>query len=245
MRKRLLLLSLLAVTISPLSAQDDARPKTTFADLTLGVGSGFTTAAASYQYQWMFGKKKKLLMGVGARFNGFFAMDAYLVTAPAKIVKGETGPGALFKNSITANMDTVFLPKAQTFSLNFMISIAYAITTDLRAGFNIDVIGASFGGQKAGTYINGNGPGGAYTSPVQASPTGFNLLLTGPNDIGSLNSEFYLAYSLDERWSLRGGVQHIFMEYTTTTHPQQYPEPNNRFRITPTIVCIGVIYTIR
>jgi len=232
--------------MSPALAQEETpRRFTNFGDVTLGFGSGLTTTSASYQYQWMFGKKEKLRMGVGMRFNGFFASDQYLVTAPAKIVKGESGPGALFKNSIPENMDSVFFPSAQTYSINFLISIGYQVSKDFLVGFNIDVIGASFGPQKAGTYINGNDSGGTYASPTIGAPTGLNLLLIGPNDIGSLNSEFYVSYTLDERWSIEAGIQHFFMEFTTTTKVQQAPESNDRFRITPTIVCAGVAYKIR
>lgn len=232
--------------MTPAFAQEDTpRRYTNFGDVTLGFGSGLTTTAASYQYQWMFGKNEKLRMGIGMRFNGFFTTDQYLVTAPAKLVKGETGPGALFKNSITANMDSVQFPSAQAYSVNFLVSIGYQLTERLLVAFNIDVIGVSFGGEKQGTYINGNDPGGNYSTPVKGSPTGFNLLLVGPNDIGSLNSEFYATYSLNDRWSVKAGIQHFFMEFTTTTKVQQFPEANDRFRITPTIVCAGVAYKIR
>ncbi len=224
---------------------DDApRSHTNFADLTLGVGSGQTNISTSYQHLWKFGNNKRLLMGVGMRMNGFFASDANMITAPARIVKGETGPAALFKKSIPQYIDTAFFPTAQAYSINFLMAIAYQITDDFQVGFNIDVIGASFGAERSGTYINRNNPTGIYSSPVRGAPTGFNLLLVGENDLGSLNSEFYVTYAIDERWSLKGGVQHSFLEFTTTTKVQQYPESNDRFRITPTVACLGVVYTI-
>lgn len=227
------------------SAQEATDGPERAADFMLGIGSGQTNLSLSYQLAWRFGQKQRLRMGVGARFNAFFANDKYFVTAPAKIVKGESGPGALFKEPIKSNMDSVLFSSAQVYSLNVLIHISYVFSEKLSAGFNIDVIGASFGGSVPGTYVNGNAPDAIYTKPVTASPSAFNLLLIGENDLGSLNSEFYLTYSLNEKWALRGGIQHIFMEYTTDTPVQQLPEPNDRFRITPTVACLGVVYTFR
>ncbi len=210
------------------------------ADLMLGFGSGQTNISTSYQVAWKFGKKQKVLMGVGGRINAFFASDKYFVTAPAKLVKGEAGPQALFKEAIPANMDSVLFSSAQVYSVNILLHIGYAFSEKFRAGFNIDVIGASFGGSKTGTYINGS-----VMTPTSGSPSGFNLLLVGENDLGNLNSEFFVSYALNERWSIKAGIQHIFMEYTTDTAVQQFPEPNDRFRITPTVFCAGAVYTIR
>jgi hypothetical protein len=226
-------------------AQDADRTPERTADIMLGIGSGQTNLSMSYQFSWWFGQKQKLRMGVGARYNYFSATNKYFVTAPAKIVKGESGPAALFKEPIEANMDSVLLPWAKSSSLNVMVHISYAFTDKLRAGFNIDVIGLSYGVSIPGTYINGNAPDGIYTKPVNASPSTFNLLLVGENDLGSLNSEFFVTYSLNEKWALKGGIQHIFMEYTTDTRVQQLPEPNDRFRITPTVACFGVVHSFR
>ena len=230
---------LLCISAYHADAQDERRASTSAVDLMLGIGSGQTNASLSYQYAWKFGKNKKLEMGAGMRFNSFFSSDKYFVTAPAKIVKGEAGPGALFKEVIPANMDSVKFPSAQVNSLNVLLSIGYSFSARFRAGFNIDVIGFSFGGSQNGTYINGTA-----TQPVTASPSGFNLLLVGENDLGSLNSEFFVTYAVNEKWSGKLGVQHIFMEYTTDTNVQQLPEANDRFRITPTVVCVGVVYRI-
>lgn len=224
--------------------QDGPRAHNHLADFMLGIGGGQTNVSTSYQISWKFGAKQRLRMGAGMRLNGFFASDKYFVTAPAKIVKGEAGPGALFKKPIEQNMDSVQFSSAQIYALNFLVHIGWAFSDKFAAGFNIDVTGASFGGTQSGTYINGNAPGGPAAVAVSGSPTGFNLLLIGENDIGSLNSEFFVTYALNPDWSIKAGIQHIFMEYTTTTKVQQLPEPNDRFRITPTVFCAGVVYRI-
>lgn len=241
---RLALSIVLSLSILTAVAQDESRERTTLADFMLGVGSGQTNVSFSYQEGWKFGAKKRLVMGVGIRANAFFASEKYFVTAPAKLVKGEAGPGALFKDKIPANMDSVHFTSAQAYSLNVLIHISYAFTEKFKAGFNIDVIGVSFGGSHNGTYINNNDPANT-NQPIKGSPSNFNLLLVGENDLGSLNSEFFVTYAMTDKWSLKAGAQHIFMEYTTATAIQQFPEPNDRFRITPTVVCAGVVYTIR
>jgi len=225
-------------------AQEEPRESIREIDYMLGVGAGQTNVSLSYQAGWKFGEKKKLVMGVGVRSNAFFARNKYFVTAPAKLVKGEAGPAALFKDKITANMDSVQIANANAYSINILVHLGYSFTDKLKVGFNIDVIGFSFGSSVNGVYINGNDPANS-NQPVSAAPSGFNLLLVGENDLGSLNSEFFVTYAINDKWALKAGAQHIFMEYTTTTAIQQFPEPNDRFRITPTVVCAGVVYTIR
>lgn len=243
MRLIFVLLFFLFSTVSG-NAQDGPRAHNHLADFMLGIGSGQTNLSTSYQISWKFGNNQKLRMGAGLRLNAFFATDKYFVTAPAEIVKGEAGLGAFFKKPIEENMDSVQFSSAQVYSINFLLHIGYAFSEKFAAGFNIDVIGASFGGTQSGTYINGNDPGGPVSTSTSGAPTGFNLLLVGENDIGSLNSEFFVTYALNSNWSLKAGIQHIFMEYTTTTRVQQLPEPNDRFRITPTVFCAGVVYRI-
>lgn len=231
---------LLAITSGSASGQGGQSAPSRSADFMFGFGSGQTNLSLSYQYAWKFGKKKRLELGAGVRFSTFLSSNKYFVTAPAKIVKGESGPQALFKEAIPANMDSVQFPSAAISSLNMMLSLGYRFSDKFMAGLNIDVIGFSFGGKQSGTYINGSS-----TQPVTASPSAFNLLLVGENDLGSLNSEFFVAYSINEVWAVKLGIQHIFMEYTTDSKVQQFPEANDRFRITPTVVCAGVVLTIR
>ena len=107
-------------------------------------------------------------------------------------------------------------------------------------GFNIDAIGLSFGGENKGTYINGS-----QVQNAISNPTTFNALLIGDHDRGSLNSEFYGKYRLNDRWSVKAGLQHLFTEYTTVTKVQQFPEPNDRFRNKSTLFMIGVSMALK
>jgi len=58
------------------------------------------------------------------------------------------------------------------------------------------------------------------------------VLLTGDNDYGSLNSEFFLKYKLSQRWGVRAIYQFYFAEYKTKTIKQTAPDGTlvDRFR---------------
>jgi hypothetical protein len=118
-----------------------------------------------------------------------------------------------------------------------MINLRYKFNEKILVGFNIDAIGFSFGGRKNGNYINGFE--GAMTN---AKPTSFNILLTSDNDRGSLNSELYVKYFLDEKWGVRAAAQFHFTEYTTDVEIQQNPKPNDRFRNKSLMIAFGVTY---
>jgi hypothetical protein len=208
-------------------------------DVTGSIGSGQGTGAASYFYNWKLGKKKRFEMGTGVRFTSYFANNRYYVTAPAKLTSGEQGPQVLFIESINENLDSVLLPKAQVNALNITFNLGYSITPRLYAGFYIDAIGFSFGARQDGRYFNGNN-----SSAVTAKPTGFNWLLVSDNDLGTLNSEFFIRYYIKDQWSIKAGYQFLFTEYTTDREVQTFPENNDRFRNKSSAFLLGVVYQL-
>lgn len=210
-----------------------------FIDLDLAVGSSEGTFAISFNYDKGLGQKKKIVAGLGGRFTGYLGKNQYYVTAPAKLTSGSTGPGVLFKENITGNMDTLLIKTSQVNSLNLLITIGYNVSEKLMLRFNIDAIGFSFGKDVRGNYING--PQGSVEA---ASPTTFNALLISDNDKGSLNSELFARYLLNDKWRIKGGVQFHFTEYTTGDEVQQFPEPNDRFRRKSLMFSAGVCYQL-
>ena len=76
---------------------------------------------------------------------------------------------------------------------------------------------------------------------MSAHPTPFNVLLISDNDRGTLNSELYANYFLNEKWGLKLAGQFLFTEYTTQYEIQQYPEANDRFRNKSLLLAIGVV----
>lgn len=219
--------------------QENDKIRIAYSDATIGIGGSQGALSLSYGYDWRLGKRQKFGLGVGGRFTTYLGQNQYYETAPAKLTSGSTGPGVIFENTITTNIDTLLIASPQVNMLNVFINLSYAIGKKFLVGFNIDAIGFSFGAAQPGNYINGFS--GNITS---ANPSSFNLLLVSDNDLGSLNSELYVKYQWNEHWSLKGGIQFLFTEYTTVTPVQQYPEPNDRFRNKSLMGAVGVSYRL-
>jgi hypothetical protein len=239
MKKGISLFIMMLATVTSF-AQTKTNNKVQLLDLSGSIGSSQGSIAASYIHNWHLGKKQNFSIGAGARFTSYFGSNQYFVTAPAKITSGSTGPGVLFKETIQANLDSLLVASPSMNSLNLSINLGYRITPKLSAGFNIDAIGFSFGGEKAAKYVNGT-----TIVNTTAKPTGFNALLISDNDLGTLNSELFATYSFNKKWSAKLGYQFLFTEYTTATKVQQLPEPNDRFRNKASALVIGVRYQIQ
>jgi hypothetical protein len=196
------------------------------ADVAVSFGSGF---APTLSYSQLYGKKFKY--GLGLRFTSFIAGQTDLITAPAKLTAGKESFAAFFEpKKITTQLDTLGLSNVQSNALNLNIQLQYSITSKIEVGFNIDAVGLSFGGKQTGTFIakQTDAQGKANNNKVQtASPTTLNLLLVSDSDIGSLNSELYGRYWLNDKFGIRAGLSFQFVEYTAT---QKLAFDNDRFR---------------
>lgn len=224
-------------TVLSVIAVAQATKENTFS-LDFAAGSTQGTLTPAYYHNWFIGKSKKVFVGIGGRFTGYVGRNQYYVTAPAKLTSNGTGPLVIFKENIAANMDTFLVARPNVYALNAMVNLGYQFNPRLQIGFNIDVIGFSFGPQRRGNYINGR-----QGQMLNGKVTPFNALLISDNDLGSLNSQLYGNYKLAHRLSLRAGLQFLFTEYTTESKVQQLPEPNDRFRKKSLMLMIGT--TIR
>lgn len=209
-------------------------------DVTAGGASYRGSLAISFQHQYFIGKSQKFNVGIGARASSFIGADLYYATAPAKLTSGSTSPLVIFKENIIANIDSFLVNTPQLNFINLMVIIDYRFSEKFSAGFNIDVVGFSFGKKARGNYING------FQGKIEeAKPTPFNILLISDNDRGSLNSELYLRYKIRERIALKSAAQFVFTEYTTETQVQNFPEDNDRFRNKALLFALGVTYSIK
>ena len=238
MKHALLLVNCLLIALTA-SAQSAATSKNSI-DVGLSIGKSQGALSGAFTHDWLLGKKRKIVFGLGGRFTGYLGRNQYYVTAPAKLTSGSTGLGVILKENIVDNMDSLLLAKPNVFAINALINLGYRFSDKFSVGFNIDAIGFSFGGPRTGSYING--PVGGNTG---GKPTTFNLLLTSDNDLGSLNSELYGKYKINERWSARAGVDFLFTEYTTDTEVQQFPEGNDRFRNKSLMFMIGTSISLK
>lgn len=182
-------------------------------DVAFGIGSGNEfSVATSLIHLHGIGKAKKLKIGYGIRLTNYFGITKIYKTAPAKLIN---------ENKI----HEIELLAPQTNSVNAVINLQYSFSKKFELGFNIDVIGFSFGKQReAKNLLTISDPEKIYV----ASPTSVNILLVDKNDIGSLNSEFYLRCWISPKAAVRIGFSHLFSEYTTT-HKLLFD--NDRYRL--------------
>ena len=244
MKKTLFFISLIsAVTFS--YAQQKSVPKINqFVDVAATAGSDQGSVAASYVYNWRLGQKRKFEVGIGGRVTTYFGTKKDYLTAAPKLARSTTFPFIIvFAGQEEQNFDTLTVQRPLTTSVNLAINLGYHISNRWYAGFNIDAIGFTFG-KKTNAVFTSNGS--TVTEPL-AKPASFNVLLTGDNDYGSLNSEFFLKYNLNNRWAVRGVYQFLFSEYKTTTVQQTAPDGtvNSRFRNKANNFGIGVSYSLK
>ena len=210
-----------------------ALPMTIFAQSKTSDYAGGTFAFAKnegalalhYAHIWNFFEAKKFGLGLGGRITSYIGANQYYITAPAELTSGSTGPLVIFKENIVNNIDTLLVKAPSVTSLNVSINIHYQVTQKFLVGFNIDAIGFSVGKKTQGNYING-----ATGGLTKGKPTTLNALLISDNDFGSLNSEMFVNYKLNKKWSAKVCATFLFTEYTTDTKVHSFPKGNDRFR---------------
>ena len=240
--KRLLLTGFSFFIAVVLHAQLTALPGVSrFADITLTAGKSQGAIAASYVYNWRLGSKKRWEAGIGLRYTGYLGTKKDFITAPGRLARSTTTPFLIvFAGQKTENWDTLAVQRPLVNSLNLSANVGYSINAQWSLGFNIDLIGFSFG-RKGSGILSSNG---VTRADPEVKPAAFNVLLTGDNDYGSLNSEFFLKYKLDKRWGIKAVYQFYFAEYKTTTAYQTAPDGTqvNRFRNKANMLGAGVSY---
>ena len=167
------------------------------------MGASQYSTALSWSHLHGIGQnKRRLKLGYGLRFTSYFGSNQNYLTAPAKYTAKES------------SIDTLKFTKAQSNALNISLQIVYSIHKKIDLGFNIDLTGLSFGGTENGAFISSIR--GTNDFMQKSKPSNFNLLLTGDNDIGNLNSEFYVRYWVNSKIGIRAGLSYLFTEYTTS-----------------------------
>lgn len=172
-------------------------------------------------------KKKNFKIGYGARITSVFGIDRFYVTAPAKLTRGVTGPIAIFSEKQLDNYDTISLARPQINSLNLYFSVQYTLFRRLDLGINADLAGISFGTKEIAEYTSSKNNPGDFSQAQPAYPTGFNLMLLGDNNLGSLNSEVFARFWITNQWAIKASLNFVFIEYTTVNTLRL---GNDRFR---------------
>ncbi|WP_025761787.1 hypothetical protein [Dyadobacter tibetensis] len=183
---------------------------------TMGHHQGST--ALAYVHSYKFGKNKRFDAGLGLRLtNSYGNNNRYITAGPARLTRSFTAPFLIFfAGQETQNWDTLTVRRPLVNALNITANLSYAFTARISAGFNIDLIGYSFGRKSPGTLQSQ----GILKMDPAVRPSNFNLLLTGDHDKGTLNSEFFLKYQFNSNWGLRAIYQFLFTEYKTNSVEQ-------------------------
>jgi hypothetical protein len=203
-----------------------AQQNNNYAELGGGIGSSVGSINVALHKNWTLGKKDKFVIGTGIRLTSFFGTNSNFSSAPPDFT-GEA-----------KNVDTLFASSPSMSSINALINLGYRLNNKLEVGFNIDVIGISFGTKGTPTFIS-NGKKTATT----ANPTSPNILLVGENDKGSLNSHLYVKYEISRNVGIKLAYQFLFNELTTETKIQTFPSANDRFRQKSAMVFAGISYS--
>jgi hypothetical protein len=205
---------------------------------------GFTVGGASDEQQiaidgsrfWRVGESK-FFLGTGVRLTSQWSNGQTFKTAPAELTRGEEGLGAIFRQEKKSNIDELTFGQSHITSLNILFQIFYQWDDLWSVGFNIDVIGYSYGEKRTGKY-SPRSEDAQWPDKVSARPSEFNLLLGDDNDLGSINSELYLLRKVSEKWAAKFGVVHAFTEYETN---QRLRNHNDRFRKKNFLPTIGIV----
>jgi len=180
-------------------------------DASIGLARDRGTVAVSWNHLLAV-LPGRLEVGLGARLTTFRA------TGPLVFRTGD--PGLIRDDRV----NRLIISDPWVTSLNAQLLAVVRIAGGLEAGFDIDLVGYSFGPGRTGDY-EATDP--TFAGPRKARVSAFDLLLFDIRDRGQLNSEFFLGYRLDPVWTVRGGLSHVATEYRTV---EPLDGGNRRFR---------------
>ena len=182
------------IPIRMANAQEDLPRREARLEVAAGAGSSRHTGALSFVYQFAVAWNRRARVGYGARYSFFGGSDLRFRTADRGQLDGNPTDHAIVRDPAIH-------------AVNLAAHVSLRLFGGAELGFNIDVIGVSFGRDKT---LESEAPGDA---PRPGSPTSFNLLRGGARDRGTLNSEFYLGWQATQRLILRVGLSHFVAEY--------------------------------
>jgi hypothetical protein len=194
------------------SAQLAGPPRhATLVDLTGAAGSElYYTALAGWRL-WGLAQGGRLQAGLGGRVTYFWG--------PANELDRQNG---------AAPPAALVVPQPRLLALNLALHLRARVAGPVRLGFNLDLLGASFGpGRTAETTSSAAIP--------EVRPVRNNVLLGGLADQGTLNSELYASLALPHHLSVRGGWSHVVTAYEVN---------DTRYRRFRNLAALGLSYQL-
>ena len=201
------------------NAQENPRKFSFAAEAGLRASPGMQGGGLSAWAYRGFGRKQRFMAGLGIRHSSHFFKNRDFITAPARFTSDEK------------NLDTLAL-SGSLHSVNLALDLRYCLNSTFALGFNIDLTGLSFGPEQKGKLKE-------FTE--LAEPTKFNFLLVDDNDIGTINSEFYLACTITEHLVGKVAFSYVYTEFTTA---EKYITviDNDRYRNKSMGLALGLQY---
>ncbi|HAV24747.1 MAG: hypothetical protein ACJAR8_000307 [Bacteroidia bacterium] len=199
---------------------------------SLGPGAAMFTLGVEREFNVI---SDKFHVNPGVRLSVYNGNDLEYITAPAEYTSNDD------------QVDTMTFGTVQNNFANLYVRLGYDFTERFSLSFDIDIVGVSFGSEqnysdfRQGAALRAQ-PQTALGHTEKGSPTTFNLLLVGDNDIGSLNSTLNISYDVTKRLGIDLGVGLIFTEYTIVTG-RGY-DGNDRFRNKNMMGYLGISYLL-
>ena len=162
--------------------------------VSIGADADTQTVAVAWNPYWRCCGVEWVRIGTGLRFSAFRGQGITLETAEHDFINRD-------QTSVLTEVDP------QILAYNGFISLDIVPSEWLVVGFNLDLLGGSLGPTQTGQYAE-NG----FERTASLHPTALNVLLGDTRDIGTLNSEFFLATPINEHWGSRAGFSHFFAE---------------------------------
>lgn len=220
------------------------------------IGMAYTTGnynpSAAYYQLINIGDRKLFAVGWNIRLGAFYGDNLNYYTAPARLTREKTGFSALGAPLVIRNIDTVRYDYVTMTSASVGVR-AQVNLGKLTIGASADLLGLTFGKKRDGRYKSSTGQytiqgasGKDSTSvPFQGAsvfqssrPSALNIRLLGDNDRGTLSTEIYARYSINQRFGIKVGYQMLTTEMTVAN--RDIIADNNRFRHRANMAYIAV-----
>ena len=195
-------------------------------DMGFGIKQKNAVAAISFSQLLEIDRRGLFQIGWGLRMARFMGQDVPFITAPAQLTTGKNGLAAVGAPIIGANIDTLFMPKAQLTSLNFMVGVQLQVGI-FNLGANADVFGLALAGSRLGSFATTESI--KFNDAPQTATTNLgSIRLLGDHNRGNLNAEIYARVWVGQQVGLKFGYLFSVSEYQTAE--KNLPNANNRFR---------------
>jgi hypothetical protein len=189
-------------------------------------------AGANIQYLHGIGRKRQTFsVGMGIRAN-VFSTKKRSYTTSSEVLTALNPGGA----------DTMYMPEVQTNTLNAYMAIKIHIKKGVDFFINTDIGGVNFGDSKTGYFrsyeTNPIPPGTKY----KTEPYAFNLNTFGQDSYGSIMTEAYGSFRLNNVLYWRLGFNYFRNEYKVD---RTVPMNGKRFYQNHWMVMSGLAFDIR